>query len=249
MKNFIGLLLISIISQTSYAQTIVEKQVPLGQAKNINFEFTRPELITIKTWSGNEVKLVASVEINKGENDDAFKFKIENSLGELTIASYIEDYEDIPRKIRIYKNGQEYVFNTDDTNSPEIQKFKEETGDDGYDYMNTGVIMDISIEIWVPEQASINVYSKFGLVEVVGFTRRMTINSKFGGIDLTTRGNEEIEVGTKFGEKYTNLPNKVVPISVGTRPGKWDSVKIIGSNSSIHQELKSEFGNIYIRKL
>jgi hypothetical protein len=248
MKKFILLLVAVFLAQTNYAQTRFEKIVPLNQAEVIKFDFTRPELITIKSWSGTEVKLVAQVEINKGENDAAFKFKIDNSSGELSITSYIEGYDEIPRKIRIHKNGQEYIFNTDDTNSAEIRKFKEDN-EGGYDYMNIGVILDITLEIWVPETASIDLYSKFGMVEVIGFTGNMIVHSKFGGIDLSTSGRGIIEAETKFGEKYTNLPNKIVSVSVGRHPGKWDKVKLVGANSSHHQELRSEFGNIYIRKM
>ena len=165
MKSYIGLFFAVCLWHISYSQTKIEKVVPIKQGKNVNFDFTWPELITFKTWTGNEVKLVASVEINKGQNDDAFKFTVEEVANEVHIATFIENYKDIPRKIVIRKVGQEYFFNTDDTNSAEIRKFKEENGEGGYDYINHGVIMDITLEVWVPNNISIDVYSKFGMIE------------------------------------------------------------------------------------
>ncbi len=249
MKIFIILLLLSYTTHISFGQTKIEKIVPVNQGQQINFNFTWPELITFRTWSGNEVKLVAFVNINRGQNDEAFKFTVDKTSSEITIASLIEDYKSLPRKIIIKKGGQEYFFNTDDTNSPAIQKFKEEHGHEGYDYINYGVIMEITLEVWLPNNISIDVYSKFGLIEVYSFNGEMKLHSKFGGIDLSTSGNQAIKAGTKFGEKYTNLAQPIKTISIGNHPGKWDWVMLGSSKTSIQHELKSEFGNIYIRKL
>ena len=249
MKNLICLLVIACTGNLAYSQTQIEKLVPVKQGQQVNFDFTWPELITFKTWAGSEIKLVASVEINKGQHDEAFKFDVEESAGEINIASFIEDYKNIPRKIVIHKGGQEYFFDTDDTNSPEVLKFKEANGDGGYEYMNYGVIMDITLEVWVPNNISLDVYSKFGMIEVFGFSGNMKIHSKFGGIDLSTSGKEAIKAGTKFGEKYTDLSQPIKTISIGNRPGKWDWVELGTTKSSKQHELKSEFGNIYIRTM
>ena len=210
-------------------------------------DFKWPELITIKTWERNEVKLVASVDINKGQNDSAFDFDIDNSTSGVRITSFIEDFKKIPKRILIKKGGQEYYFNTDNPNSAEIKKFKKEHGDNGYDHMNFGVIIDITVEIWVPSDVQLDVYSKFGMVEVVGFAGNMKIHSKFGGVDIASSGREAIKAGTKFGEKYTNLETSIETISIGDHPGDWDWVQL-GSANTV-QEVKSDFGNVYLRKL
>ena len=77
----------------------------------------------------------------------------------------------------------------------------------------------------------------------------MKIHSKFGGIDVSTTGNQTIKAGTKFGEKYTNLEYPVKSISAGNHPGKWDWVLLGTTKASKEHELKSDFGNIYIRKM
>ncbi len=248
MKNIACIILIC-MANLANAQSKVEKVIPVGAGQSIAMEFTWPELITIKTWNKNEIKLVARVDINRGQNDDAFKLVVDQSSSTINIASVIENYKNLPRKIVINKGGQEYFFNTDDHNSPEIIKFKEDYGSANFNYTQYGVIMDITLEIWIPENVSLEVKSKYGMVEVLGFNGDMKIHSKFGGIDVSSSGNQQIKVGTKFGEKYTNLTNSIKSVSVGNHPGKWDWVMIGASNSSGSQELKSEFGNIYIRRL
>ena len=249
MKSFICLILLVGQVHLSFGQTKIEKVIPVKLGQVINFEFTWPELITIKPWTGSEVKLVASVEINKGQNDEAFKFTIDEAADEIHVSSFIENYEDIPRKIVIRKGDQEYFFNTDDTNSLEIRNFKKENGSSGYDYINHGVIMNISLELWIPNNISIDVYSKYGMIEALGFSGNMKLHSKFGGIDVSTNGNQAIKAGTKFGEKYTNLGYPIKTIAAGIHPGKWDWVLLGNTKSSMEHELKSDFGNIYIRKM
>lgn len=247
MQRIICLIIVAYWANLAQAQSKVEKLVPVQAGQTVNMDFKWPELITIRTWDKNEVKLVASVDINKGQNDDAFVFEVNETSSGVTIASHIKNFKSLPRKILIKKDGQEYFFNTDDHSSPEIQKFRNEYGNDGYDYMNVGVIMDITVEIWLPSNANLDVYSKFGLVEVLGFGGKMLIHSKFGGVDVSSSGKPAIKAGTKFGEKYTNLTGEIKTISLGSHPGSWDWV-LLGSGTA-KQEVKSDFGNVYLRKL
>jgi len=247
MKNLICLIIVACGASLATAQTKVEKVVPVKAGENIKMEFKWPELITIKTWERNEVKLLASVEINKGQNDEAFTFDVDQSSSGVIIESLIKNFKKLPRKILIKKGDQEYFFNTDDMNSPEIKKFKKEHGEDSYEYTSHGVVMDINLEVWIPTNCTLDVYSKFGLVEVIGFQGDMKIHSKFGGVDVSTSGKEAIMAGTKFGEKYTNIEGSIETISLGDHPGDWDWVKV--GNGSKSQEVKSDFGNVYLRKL
>ena len=210
-------------------------------------DFTWPELIRIKSWDGNEIKLVAFVEINKGQNDDAFDFEINTTQQEVQIRSYIKDYENLPKKILVMYDSEEVFFNTDDPKSALVKEFKEQKGINGFEYMTYGVIKDITLEVYVPENKALDVYSKFGMIEITGNHGNLIIHSKFGGVDLSTSGSTTIKAGTRFGEKYTNLDQPVTTLVLGTRHGKWDWVQLEGKGSP-GIELKSDFGNIYIRK-
>ena len=247
MKSVQILLVVILLTNLSFAQTTFEKSVQVNPGQEVKFEFTWPELVIFRTWDKGEIKIVAKVVINRGQNDDAFNIAVNQASDNIMIASIIEDYKNLPRKIIINKDGQEYFFDSDDRNSPEIRTFKKENEGSKYNYMQEGVIIDIVVEVWVPNNISIDVYSKFGLIEVVNFPGKLTAHSKFGGIDLATNGSIAIKAGTKFGEKYTNLTSNVTSLQVGSYPGKWDWVQLGKPDGSL-TELKSEFGNIYIRK-
>lgn len=247
MKRLVIVLMVLCCVQTIHGQTKLEKTIAVRSGQRISMDFTWPELISIRTWDRNEVKIVASVEINKGQNDDAFAFDIDENTDELSINSYIKNLKSLPRKIIIYRGDEEHFFNTDDMNSPEVRKFKDQYGSESFS-MSHGVIKDILVEVWLPKNATLDVYAKFGLIEVFGYAGNMKIHSKFGGVDVSTDGKKAISAGTKFGEKYTDLTSNIKTLQLGSSPGKWDWV-MIGSQSDASQELKSEFGNIYIRRL
>ncbi len=233
---------------TANAQTRVEKSIAVNRGQKVVMNFKHPELITIKTWDQNEIKISAEVSINFGRNDEAFQFDVEE--GEtIRINSQIENYSDLPRNIVIRYQGEDFFFETKDPHSPEIMKFREEIGDSGYEYMRHGVIMDIKVEVMVPKGISLDVEAKFGLVEVEGFTDELEVSSKFGGIDVTVpQTNPSMKVRTKFGDVYSNLD---MEFSSRDRYeiGRWVTLEGRGSNPSNPQYFRSEFGNVYLRKM
>lgn len=243
------LYLITLVCWSSIAigQTKIEKVESVKEGQTIVMDFTWPELITVKTWDKNEVKLIATVSINNGQNDDAFELEVEQTSTGISISSLVKNMDDLPKKIMIKHGGQEYFFDTDDRNSVEIRAFEKENGK--VKYTNFGVIMDITLEIYVPNNVILDAYCKFGLIEVIGFSGAMKINSKFGGVDVTTGNKGTLKAGTKFGEKYTDLNKPTTTISFGDHPGKWDWVSFNLNNDEVQQEVKSEFGNVYIRQL
>ncbi len=230
------------------AQTKVEKSIAVNQGQKVELNFKHPELITIKTWDQNEIKISAEVSINFGRNDEAFQFDV--AEGEMIrINSQIENYSDLPRNIVIRYKGEDFFFETKDPHSPEIMKFREEIGDNGYEYMRHGVIMDIKVDVFVPKGISLDVEAKFGLVEVEGFTNELEVSSKFGGIDVTVpQTNPSMKVRTKFGDVYSNLD---MEFSSRDRYeiGRWVTLEGKGSNPSNPQSFRSEFGNVYLRKM
>ncbi len=242
------LILWVLIGHASVAQTRVEKNVSVNPGQKVEMYFKHPELISVKTWDRNEIKISAEVSINFGRNDESFQFEIDE--GEtLRINSIIENYSELPRNIVIRYQGEDYFFETKDPHSPEIMRFREEIGDSGYEYMRHGVIMDIKVDVIVPKNIALNVDAKFGLIEVEGFTDKIEVSSKFGGIDVRVpQTNPSMKVRTKFGEVYSNLD---MEFSSRDRYeiGRWVTLEGKGSNPSNPQYFRSEFGNVYLRKM
>jgi hypothetical protein len=231
------------------SQTIIEKNIPVNSGQKVVMNFERPELINITTWDKNEISIKAEVSINYGANDDAFEIEITRG-NQLEISSTIKDYDNLPSKIVIKHNGKEYFFDTDDRHAPEVEKFLEEVGSDGYQYLQFGVIIDIVLHISVPKDLALDVDAKYGMVELIGFTNDLNVHSKFGGIDVSVASNVNtlIQVKTKFGETYSNL-DVVYSGNTPDHPGNWQTLEAEVNDPKNKQFLRSEFGNIYIRKL
>lgn len=247
MKRIIALIIWVGWTSIAYSQVKIEKSETVKSGETIHMDFTWPELINVKTWEKNEVKVVAMATINKGENDDAFELDISRTDNGVSISSLIRNMDNLPKKIVIKKDGQEYYFDAEDDDG--LAAYRDKHGKGGTQIQH-GVIMEITIEVYVPNSVTLDIYSKFGMVEIEKFEGELFAHSKFGGLDITPGKKGVIKVGTKFGNKYSNLDKPLTTISFGDHPGKWDWVSYnLNGGSGTKQEVKSEFGNIYIRQM
>lgn len=245
------IILLSAIGWTfsAYSQTNIQKEIPVENVSKLQFDFKWPDLIKFESYEGNTVMITGTVSINKGQNDKNFVIKSEKSGNALRISSFIENFDELPKKIVIKKGDEEYFFNTADENSPEIQAFKKEHGSDGYQYMNHGVIKTIQLVIKVPKHKVLDIASEFGTVELAGVSNELKAYSKFGGVDVRLPNQAcTVKAGTRFGQKYTDLEDGFETIQYGDHPGKWDLVTAKIKGGGIAQEFRSEFGNVYLRK-
>lgn len=247
MRNLIiaGLM---ICSGQGFAQTQVEKSVPVQSAQKLEMYFEDPRLIKVHTWDKKEVLVKGLVSINRGENDDAFELTTSHSNGVVTITSRLKDRDNIPRRTVIHKGDQEYYFQTGDPNDPVIQKFFNEQGRE-YTYMSNGILHDIMLEIFVPRGMESSVTTKFGLVEVTDFDAPLAVYSDFGGIDATVVAGRtgELIARTRFGEILTNLDTKFTPLSEGRDAGHWTEVRT-SPGKGPRYAFESKFGKVYLRK-
>jgi hypothetical protein len=205
MKTILVILLA--ISSELLAQTTIEKTFAIQSAKEVSLEFDHPNL-NIQTWDKNEVLIKGTVSINNGENDAAFELQTSNDGGLLRINSFVKDKENLPKHITIKRGEQVYVFKARDFNDPKVQAFLDENKGD-YDYMSSGVMMDINLQIFVPRNLKTSVDAKFGIVEFKQFEAPLRIVSKHGKVDATippTIG--DITVRSRFGEIMSNLDIK-----------------------------------------
>lgn len=250
MKNFIYMLMFLGVVHQTVSQKRIEKTISVESGQKVEMDFKYPELINISTWDKSEIEIVALVSINQGENNDAFEL-IDSTDETVRISSNIKDFKNLPEKITLKYQGEEYYFNTSNWNSPEIRKFKADKGGDAsYEYMYKGVRVDITIQVKVPKDIVLEVYSKHGLVEVVGFTKDMEIDSKFGGIDVSMASDVSaaLSVRTKFGEVYSNLDTEFISYD-NQRIGHWITMEGQLSNGKSAHSFRSEFGNVYLRKM
>jgi len=243
----IGLLAFSI---SGYAQTKIEKSIPVQSGQTLKLDFEFPELIKIQTWDKNEILIKGEVSINRGENDDAFELQVNQTDKEITITSILKDKENIPHRIIIKKGDTEYYFKAKDQNDPEVQKFLEDNGRQ-YTYMSNGIIKEITLEVFVPKGMETTVQSKFGLVEVKNFQAPLKVSSKFGGVDasILERTTGELTARTEFGEILTNLDTKFDSNKIPDNHHH-DRLTVVSAKPGTgpRYEFESKFGKVYLRK-
>lgn len=245
-KLILGLI---VLSGTVFAQTKIEKVVPVQSGQKLVLDFDYPELIKIQTWDRKEVLIKGTVSINKGENDEAFELVTQTNGSTVTVSSIIKDMENLPKRIVIKKGDTEYVFRAKDYKDPEVKKFMDEHGGN-YTYMSSGIIKEIQLEIFVPVGMETSVQAKYGLVEVLGFNAPLTVDAKYGGVDATinARATGELIARTHFGEILTNLD--LAFDSEKDRDSnfnKWTQVSVKPGTGPRYM-LESKYGKVYLRK-
>lgn len=233
---------------TSFAQTKIEKSVPVQSGQKLVLNFDYPE-VTLQTWEKSEVLVKGTVSINHGENDNAFELEVSPSPGEVTITSILKEKENIPQRIVIKKGDREYFFKAKDYNDPVVQKFLEENGRE-YSYMSNGIIREIKLEVFVPKKMETSVVAKYGLVEVKNFEAPLTVDAKYGGVDasILAAATGQLVARTQYGEILTNLDIKFdqAPFTE-KRSNHWTEISAKPGNGPRYN-IESKYGNVYLRK-
>lgn len=238
------------ISGSLFAQKNLNKSIDANDTRTIHMDFKYPETIKISSWDKPEVQITGHVMINNGENDEAFTINYEKESTDLYISSEIKGLDELPKRIMIRKDGENYYFPTDDYNDPKVQQFLKENGDN-HQYQMHGVIKEITLDILVPRNTELKVVAKYGLVELKDITAPVEVDAKYGGIDLSISPtlSRNVTARTKFGEIYSDLDFKVdKELSEGGEYFKWTTVAAQLNGGGTKCLLTSKFGNVYIRK-
>lgn len=225
----------------SAAQTKVNKTYPVRTGQQVELTFDYPKIVRISTWDKNEVAVTATVNINEGENDNAFELLDETNDGKISIRNIIRDMKSLPKRYTVVKNGLKSTFKSKE----DFQSFMSQNRG-GAQMTSEGVDMEIVVEVKVPANTATNVKATYGIVELVNFNGPATVNATYGGIDATvtpaTVG--RLQATTHYGKMFTNLDLKLTAkeerdfySSITAEPGKGPEYI-----------LKSTYGNLYLRK-
>src|SRR5436189_47580 len=122
MKNKTLTLILTLLATGLYAQTQVNKTIPVSPGQKIKMTFDYPKLITVTTWEKNEILITGTVSINNGENDDSFVLESSIKEGAVTVDSYIKDMKNLPHSITITEDGKKIMFRTKE----DFKKYKDE---------------------------------------------------------------------------------------------------------------------------
>jgi len=251
MKKNLLLLCIFLIARLLQAQSVVEKEndVKPGQAINLNFEFAN--LVNVRGWDQNKIKVSAKILINMGQNDDSYLLESKITNDEIRITGYIKDKDKLPQMITLRRDGQTYYFDGESWDSPELQKFYKEHGREGNEWMSHGVAWEIEIDIMVPRNAKLLVTSKYAMIDIEEFSGSVKAVSKHGGVDLAVPDNStnSFNLLTQWGVIYTNLDFAYRKKSIGDKPSSWTSVEsTLNGGKGARIDLESKHGNLYLRR-
>jgi len=226
------------LSIAAYGQTITTKSYPVQPGQQLRFKFEYP-VVHISTWAKKEVSITAKVNINNDENDSAFSLEEETTHGTILIRDRIKDFDQLPRKYTVVRNGLKTVYK----NKGQYIEAKKRGGiGQCYD----GVDLDIHLEIKVPEGSTTDIKAVYGIVELSDFHAPLTVDAPYGGIDATINKNltGKLQATTSYGQIYSNLDLKLTDHterdffnSITAEPGKGPAY-----------EFTSTYGKIYLRK-
>jgi hypothetical protein len=246
MKSKLILLIITlIIPAKEYAQTALNKSIPVQSGQTIDMHFDYPELVKVSSWDKNEILIGGTVSINNGENDDAFVIEQSVNGKTINIRAEIRDMKQLPQRVTVVRDGQKMMFR----NKAELKKYQQENGgSQNYDCMSFGPDIDITIEIKVPRNMITRVESVYGMVEVTNFTGPLTVEATYGGVDasLVEKSVGELEAETNYGTIFTNLDARFG----GDRMVQGDFHMFVSAKPGAGPKysFESKYGNVYLRK-
>ncbi|QHT68591.1 DUF4097 domain-containing protein [Rhodocytophaga rosea] len=253
MQKLILFILAGLLYFPAIAQRKFEKTYPLPASRKVNLNFQESSLVKVKAWDKNEVSVQVSVSINNGENDDAFDLKADADNNSLTLETLLMDQENIPRKSFITtRDGARYFVKSPDWNSKEVQELIAIHGEEGISFVGSSIVRDIFIEVSVPRNTDLSVFSKNGDIEIGAIQGPLLANTKNGAVDLSLSGNQKatLELRTRHGEIYTNVAFQQDKASgvENERNDKWNVVSGTLNGGGTLISLESKNGSIYLRK-
>ncbi len=244
MKVKTVVLLIALVTPVKqYAQRVINETIPVRPGETISMHFDYPKIVRVSTWDRNEISIQGTVNINGGENDDAFILENTKEGSAIDVRSEIRDLKKLPHRITIMDEGKKIMFRDE----AELRKYQAENGR-SFQRMSWGPEIEIELEVKVPRNTATTIESVYGMVEVLNFAGPLTVEATYGGVDasLMEKSIGELTAETNYGQIYTNLDiaftgDKVTSrdfyMSVSAKPGQ-------GPRYSF----ESKYGNVYLRK-
>jgi hypothetical protein len=143
MKAIIAVILTALLAPApDFAQTQINKSIPVSAGQTVLLHFDYPELVRVSTWDKNEVSVQGTVSINNGESDDAFELFTSSSGNTVSVRNEIKNLKSIPQRYTIIDGSQKITFK----DRAELKKYQEQNGRQ-FDVMSCGVDMEIVLEV------------------------------------------------------------------------------------------------------
>lgn len=226
MKKVILILAFLLISGLCFSQKIIEKNFTVGKNHNIELNFDFADNIKITTWNKNEVYCRVSVLINGGEDNNAYRLLTDKNGNALSLKS---EYDDLKKLAKVHTKNCE-------------------DGNHSYCVDGKTVCMDIQYELKIPGDASLNVNTISGNIEIPEYATTINAKSISGFIDIGIAENSHatLKLNTITGEIFTDLDIEYQNQAKHKIVGQSIEGKLNSGGNGISLETIS--GNIYLRK-
>ena len=244
MRPKVLFLIIAIsIPSKEYAQTRIDKSIPVQAGQILEMHFDYPELIRVTTWDGSEVSITGSASINQGENDDAFVLDNSSSGNAVRIRGEVRDIKKLPHRITVVDGEKKMMFR----DKAALQEYQQTRGK-SFKHMSWGPDIDITLEVKVPRNMQTSITSVYGMVEVVSFAGPLNVIATYGGVDaaLQERSIGQLTAETDFGQIYSNLE---LSFEDGDRRSRdFHTFVSAKAGNGPPYTFESKYGNVYLRK-
>jgi len=219
MKNLVNILLLGLISLTTNAQKIIEKNIDYTN-QFIDVEVKFASLIEVKTWNKSTVYFKASINTEENKYQDRYELNIDQRSNTIYIESKAEP---------VFK-----AFH-DEWNKNNPGKKKR--------YYNTGDMYEFNYVIYIPKNA------RFKISSINGDLKSDVIEGEFeadlinGNIDIA-KYSGELDLSTINGEidlKMTNV--KMVAETIHGDIYADEKLKFDATNRHVGQKISGTLGN------
>lgn len=240
MKILFIWLFIALVPYIAFSQTKITKSYPVAKGQTVELRFDYPKIIRISTWDKNEVSVEASVKINQGEDNNAFRLVESLTNGKVIISNKL-DIDNIPESYFLVENGIKTRFTT----KADMDNYRKEKGiSNNISYYQQKDI-EVTLEIKVPANVTTNLASVYGIVELNNFDGPIKVDAKYGGIDASLMESKigKITLTSHFGKIYSNLNLK----PTAQKEGNFFTSITAAPGKGPDYDISSNYGNIYLR--
>ena len=180
--------------------------------------------VKVMAWDKGEIEIQGTVDINDGANDENFIIDVEDTASEIAIKAYVKDKDQLP-KVTVVKQGSTTTFIKHKSGKSNWRDYTDR------DYSNAsiwteGVPVDVNLEIYIPRNVKLSIFSKFGDVTVENITNEIMVENKHGRLCAVfnkTPINQPVRLKSKHNVVDVSLP----------------------ASAKMDVNLKSDHGNIY----
>jgi len=238
MKNLLlkkilySLMILVFVSGGIYAQRNVKLQESINKGQKLFIELTIADDIKVRNWSGNEVKINGTVNIDNNKYNDEFEFVVERSSGKLIIETNYKDLNKLIRKDKEKDKGYEMKCN--------FEVLIPENITIGLSTVNGNIDMD-------GDYGNVMLNSVSGNVELTGNYLDVDMNSVSGEVDITVSSNikADFQITTVTGDVFSDLDFEK-PKSKKWMVGHNINESYNGGGKDI--KLVTVTGDLYVRK-